>query len=74
LKLENRNCLPAEQFLWQAGKFVLHAFVPLMNTFIFGPSFSTIALYSAAFDSDKTFLLMIFRNHNLVSSVVPDHI
>ena len=39
-----------------------------MNAFNFGPSFSTIALYSVAFDSDKTFLLISFRNHALVSS------
>jgi hypothetical protein len=38
-----------------------------MNAFNFGPGFSTIALYSVAFDSDKTFLLMSFRNH-LVNS------
>jgi hypothetical protein len=44
LKLENRN--------W---KFGLHAFVRLMNAFNWGPSFSTIALYSVTFDSDKTF-------------------
>ena len=65
---------------WKLG---LHAFVLLMNVFNFGPSFSTIALYSVAFDSDKTFLLMNFRNHDLVSSsepffplikVVPGHI
>ena len=48
LKLENRN--------W---KFGLHAFVLLMNAFNFGPSFSTIALYSIAFDSDKPFLLTL---------------
>ena len=60
LKLENKN--------W---KFGLHAFVLLMNAFNFGPSLSTIALYSVAFDSDKTFLLMSFRNHDLVSSSEP---
>jgi len=52
-------------------KFGLHAFVLLMNVFNLGPSFSTIALYSVAFDSDKTFLLMNFRNHDLVSSSEP---
>lgn len=60
LKLENRN--------W---KFGLHTFVLFMNAFNFGPSLSTIALYSVAFDSDKTFLLMSFRNHDLVSSSEP---
>ncbi len=60
LKLENRN--------W---KFGLHAFVLLMNAFNFGPSFSIIALYSVAFDSDKTFLLISFRNHDFVSSNEP---
>ena len=60
LKLENRN--------W---KFGLHAFVLLMNAFNLGPSLSTIVLYSVAFDSDKTFLLMSFRNHDLVSSSEP---
>ncbi|OEU53854.1 MAG: hypothetical protein BA868_02960 [Desulfobacterales bacterium C00003106] len=60
LKLENRN--------W---KFGLHAFVLLMNAFNFGPSLSTIVLYPLAFDSDKTFLLMSFRNHDLVSSNEP---
>ncbi len=43
-------------------KFGLHAFVLLMNAFNFGPSYSIIALYSVAFDSDKTFLLISFRN------------
>jgi hypothetical protein len=43
--VENRN--------W---KFGFHAFVLLMNTFNFGPSFSTIALYSLELDSDKTIL------------------
>ena len=52
-------------------KFSPHDFVLLMNAFNFGPSFSTIALYSAAFDSDNTFLLMSFRNHALVSSNEP---
>jgi len=60
LKLENRN--------W---KFGLHAFVVLMNAFNWRPSFSTIALYSVAFDSDKTFLLMSLRKHDWVSSSEP---
>ena len=55
-KLENKN--------W---KFSLHAFVLLMTAFDFEPGFSIIALYSVAFDSDKTFLLISFRNHDLVS-------
>jgi len=42
-----------------------------MNALSFGPSLSMIALYSAAFDSDKTFLRMSFRNHDLVSSNEP---
>ncbi|MEA2102221.1 MAG: hypothetical protein U9P80_06560, partial [Thermodesulfobacteriota bacterium] len=57
LKLEIGN--------WKLG---LYAFVLLTNAFNFGPSFSTIALYSIALDSDKDFLLVSFRNHDLVSS------
>jgi len=62
------------------GKSAYAACVLLMNAFNFGLSFSTIALYSVALDSDKTFFLMSFRNHDLVSSsellikVVPNHI
>jgi len=33
-----------------------------MTAFSFDPNFSTIALYSVAFVSDKTFLLMSFYN------------
>ena len=40
-------------------KFGLHAFVLLMNAFNFGPSFSTIVLYSVSFDSDNTFPLTL---------------
>ena len=48
-------------------KFGLHAFVRLMNALNWGPSVSIITWYSVAFDADKTFLLMSFRNHDLVS-------
>ena len=49
-------------------KLGVYALVQFMNVFNFGPSLFMITLYSVAFDSNKTFLRMSFRNHDLVST------